>query len=579
MFPVDAAFGLIHPTARTFMATMSRLRNVPNGGLSPRPKGANQTRQGGGKAQRDTTLANGSLLPAGRILPWRARLAPNPKISWNGALGFMQRVALLIAAGFMLFGCEGTAPSVRTPPHTDSKPAGPSVSGTQVSESVFRAVALHPSRRVIRSVVSEYKDDKEESRPSRVEVIGRLPHNATDADRAVLQDSMFRMQERLITEHGIAAGDINMNLERDENVPHPGRVELASVPKTTSGVTPKPQPSEETGQRKPSTPDTAKPSPSEPRTEHSRNQKGHLAQESGVRRPGGRNKSDKGKGAQHAADSPSPAVPPDSPIRHRKPDAGPFIPKPDKHSKQTRIAKGPSKSGVSRKQGNAGPFIPRRRPGKPPKKPGQGSLPKPIADSTPPLPETIYFGGYIVAKRPDLEIPFSGSSPDAGDVGIVKKARATGSRAPKRCIDGRSTPSALVQRDDFRAGFSGAIYFLSGNHHTIYLSNIWLDDDRPSLAERIRVSGYDARQKQAKPLFRFDTDTEIYVLGSDIVFRAYPTNAPGTPILCMDARVSLKNPGKNGKVIMYYRHDGALYRYDARLRRLAATLLLGKGIR
>lgn len=367
--------------------------------------------------------------------------------------------------------------------------------------------SLHPSRRTVQSITSEYKRDKKDNCPSRVEIIGRLPRNATVTDKAVLQDSMFQLQERLIEEHGIVRDDINMDIERDQNVPHPGRVELASAPKTTPDIpSVLTYPTKEIGEQKPFT-------------------------------------------------------------RQSKPDPQSILPKPDSRPPQTTTAKGPPKITVIETPRDTGPFVPRPLPG------GRRKAPPPLPElkkesirpivaelediPTPSLPETIYFGGYTVSEEPDLEIPFSDPS----------------AATPSRCIDGRSKPSPLVERGDIRMDFEGAIYFLSGNHHRVYLSNIWLDDDRPALTEPIRISGYDTRKgKGAKPLSRFDTDTEIYLSGSDIVFRAYPVDARKAPIVCIDARVSLKNPTKIGMVAMYYRHDGAIYRYDGLLRRLRTTL-------
>nr|VFK61788.1 MAG: hypothetical protein BECKTUN1418D_GA0071000_11601 [Candidatus Kentron sp. TUN] len=366
--------------------------------------------------------------------------------------------------------------------------------------------------------------------------------------------------------HGIVRDDINMDIERDENVPHPGRVELARVPKTTPDMLSGLYPVEETEQQKQSMPE---------------------AMDLPSTTLDSMNKPNSGKIMQNAIDSPAPR-PSEPSIRKSKPKIPPFVPKPDKKPEEIGIVQAPPNPDVSGKSKDTGPFIPRRRPGDSRKIPPLPKLPKGTKetivteqpnDSTHSLPETIYFGGYIVAEKPDMEVPSSDSLSDAGDTGIIKSAHAASPRPPGRCIDGRSKSSSLVEQDDFRIGFDPAIYSLSGNHHTVYLSNIWLDDRRPLLAERIRISGYDAREgKNAKSLFRFDTDTEIYLSGSDMVFRTYPVNARSVPIICIDARVSLKNPARNGKVVMYYRHDSAIYRYDALLRRLGVTLHLRKGM-
>nr|VFJ52817.1 MAG: hypothetical protein BECKFW1821B_GA0114236_101314 [Candidatus Kentron sp. FW]VFJ56928.1 MAG: hypothetical protein BECKFW1821A_GA0114235_106515 [Candidatus Kentron sp. FW] len=406
----------------------------------------------------------------------------------------MWKIALLMVVGLILSGCQGTFPLVFAPPPTESMES-----------------SLHPSRRTVQSVASEYKQDKKDNCPSRVEIIGRLPHHATIADKAVLQDSMFQLQERLIEEHGIVRDDINMDIERDQNVPRPGRVELASTPKTTPDIPSVPTyPTKEIEEQKPST-------------------------------------------------------------RQLQPDSQSILLKPDSRSPKTTTAKGPPKITVTGKPKDTGTFIPhplprwRKTPSPLPelkREPIRPIVPEPEDIPVPSLPETIYFGGYTVSEEPDLAIPFSDPS----------------AVTPSRCIDGRSKPSPLVERDDIRMDFEGAIYFLSGNHHRVYLSNIWLDDDRPALTEPIRISSYDIRKgKGAKPLSRFDTDTEIYLSGSDIVFRAYPVDARKAPIVCIDARVSLKNPTKIGMVAMYYRHDGAIYRYDGLLRRLRTTLSVKKG--
>lgn len=470
----------------------------------------------------------------------------------------------------MLSGCMlvvDTSPSssgeaIRIIRDTDTQTVRPS------SKSVQR-----PSNQLIRNVVSEYKRLERANRPSRIEVIGTLPSEATSSDRSVLFETMFEMGDALVADHGIDRKDIELSIKTDENAPKSGRVELASSSASTT--------------------ETSSPPPSGKPIHKQQPVSDSQIRERKISPPKPKKKKIQSKSVRQRAPLPQPPKPTPAERKRRVPSptsksAGPGSGSPIKP--QPEIAAPPPENPISQGRGIEKPFIPIRekpftpiRKFDPPDVSGSTTLPsidtpgidpKNNIEAFPRLPETIYFGGYTIHEGPELAIPVLGSGssiPD--DTGIIKAAHARSISPPKRCIDGRLPTSPLVDKDRFRIGFDPGIYFFSGNHHRVYLSPIWLDNTELQLTEPIRISGYDIRDgKGAKPIFKFNTDTEIHPLDSHIVFRSYPVEPRSAPVLCIDARLSLENPGRIGKVVMYYRHNRTIYRYDALLRRLSFGL-------
>nr|VFJ45842.1 MAG: hypothetical protein BECKDK2373B_GA0170837_101141 [Candidatus Kentron sp. DK] len=449
--------------------------------------------------------------------------------------------------------------------------------------------ALRPSKQVIRDIAAKYERLEKEHRPSRIQVIGTLPSNATFTDESVLSKAMHQVENLLIAQ-GIDREDIDQKKVVDDNAPSSGRVDLAPLQETTHEISFRPRPSKPAHKEYPPVREISE---SKVVTSPLRKQR--------TDRPFVKtSQTDRNNTASKTARSTTlPTSTTSPPISQSKQNSLPLIPESDEDSRALDIEKHASKDDIFRREGPTKPLIPTEKSGTldtpitfPGSETHESARAEPptfvkednrvLPNESPRLPETAYFGGYPVEKRPDLVIRHL-SSPSNANIkggGIIETAHAGSNLPPpNRCIDGRLRTSTLVERDEFRVGFDPGIYFYSGNHHKVYLSPVWLSDDEPWLTDRISISGYDTRAgRAAKTIFEFETDTEIYLIDSYILFRSYPVDPMGAPVLCVDAWISLENPGKNGKATMYYRHNGAIYEYkEVLLRRLSSRLYLRRG--
>nr|VFK44294.1 MAG: hypothetical protein BECKSD772F_GA0070984_11751 [Candidatus Kentron sp. SD]VFK49266.1 MAG: hypothetical protein BECKSD772E_GA0070983_11681 [Candidatus Kentron sp. SD] len=483
----------------------------------------------------------------------------------------MFRVFLIGLIGFIVSGCILVV--------DPSDPELITIIGREPPPTLYR-----PSKQDIQDIAAQYKRHEKDHPSSRIQVIGTLPSDATFADRSVLSRAMRQVEDSLV-EQGIDREDIEQKKVVDDNAPPSGWVELGPLRETTSEPSFRPRSSG---------PILHEGHPpvreiSEAATVPMQEEKPILPF---VKAPPTKGNNIVPK-TDRDATRPSPATP-GSPAGQSKQGSLPFIPESDKDPGRFDTGERVSKDDILRKEKAKRPLIPAGKSDLPDisgssfesetfqseaKSPtfGQENNEE-LRAKSPGLPETIYFGGTVVQENPDFVIPVlrSSSNPNVTEGGVIEIAHAgSNSPPPKRCIDGRLGARPLVERDEFRVGFDPGIYFYSGNHHRVYLSPIWLDNDQLRLADRIRILGYDMRKKDEKLLFEFETDTEIHLIDSYIVFRSYPTDPMNAPILCVDAWISLGNPGRNGKVSMYYRHDDSIYEYgEAPLRRLSTALHL-----